>query len=792
MKISDLRKRAKYYRPVVETERIFPRSLRVLAFKGLTFVFIITLAVYVIFYFGSIGFVYGMLLVLFSVWALLLAWEMFCNSLMARDPHVSGVTASVAKLVLSGKTKKDVTRSLLKSKVGKEIIERFGLAKNDIKKFISTPDREKFTEKSIKTQNTVFVDLSLYVKAIIDHDLAFKEFLFKNAVQESQIVDLCQWIERRFYLELARRRWWTRDALLRIPSIGTTLSFGRAYVLEQFSLKVESPTSDALFDYFEDELDMLEDILTRNKEANALVIGSRENRHLIGLLQKKIQRGNVHPQIEHKNLFVLHTEELISNSQDKNSFERTFIKILNEIGRAGNIILVIEDLSGFIVSAQSLGAGVIPILEPYLTSTTVQVVAFSEVRTYHNVLEPNETVRESFETILVSDKEKEIIRVIVENYIARIEKNYKVKFQYKAVDAIITGVERYFVKDSPIDEVTDILADLSGKIASFGKKSITEEDVLKLFEDKTGIPMQVAEGVEKEKLLNLEEFLHRRVVGQEKAISSISDALRRVRSGISNPDRPMGTFLFLGPTGVGKTETTKALAQNFFGDEDNIVRLDMSEFSSDGSLEKLTGSFETGETGILTSMLREHPYGVLLLDEFEKASTEVHDLFLQILDEGIFSDMRGEKVNARNVIIIATSNAGSELIWKYSKNGQDVSKYEREIIDAIIEKGIFKPELVNRFDGVVVFHPLEEKHVIKITDLMISKLSDRLKEKGVDVKLSPEATQYIASVGSSSSFGARELNRVLQDKVESAIARMMLEGKVQRGDTVTLTRNDLE
>src|SRR6185369_14450897 len=199
-------------------------------------------------------------------------------------------------------------------------------------------------------------------------------------------------------------------------------------------------------------------------------------------------------------------------------------------------------------------------------------------------------------------------------------------------------------------------------------------------------------------------------------------AVRRARSGIASPNRPLSSFLFLGPTGVGKTETTKALAEVFFGNDAHIERLDMSEYSSPDSTSKLIGSFESNHTGVLSSMLREHPYGVLLLDEFEKTTKEVMNLFLQILDEGFFSDMSGKKINARNLIIIATSNAGSDLIWDATKRGEDVAQAKDKIVDSIIEQGIFKPELLNRFDGVIVFHPLGDADLRRITELMLEKL----------------------------------------------------------------------
>ena len=273
------------------------------------------------------------------------------------------------------------------------------------------------------------------------------------------------------------------------------------------------------------------------------------------------------------------------------------------------------------------------------------------------------------------------------------------------------------------DKAIDLLRELVPMVKASKLHIVTREDVLDLVSRKTGIAVSEAKGEERTKLLKLEEILHERIVGQDEAVKAISGALRRARSGISSPNRPMGSFLFLGPTGVGKTETTKALAQVFFGDEKAINRLDMSEYQRDDALSRLIGTFESGKVGVLASLLRERPYGVLLLDEFEKTSKEVHDLFLQVLDEGFFTDVSGKRVNARNLIVVATSNAGSDVIWKFMQEGKGLNK--DIVITEIINRAIFKPELLNRFDGVVLFHPLNAEHLRTIARFQLQKLAKR-------------------------------------------------------------------
>jgi len=320
---------------------------------------------------------------------------------------------------------------------------------------------------------------------------------------------------------------------------------------------------------------------------------------------------------------------------------------------------------------------------------------------------------------------------------------------------------------------------------------VTPEYVSELISERTGVPSGTVSESEKDTLLNLENFLARRVVGQSLAIKAISTAMRRSRSGVSNPKRPIGSFLFLGPTGVGKTETSKALAEAVFETEASLMRLDMSEFNSVDALNRLIGTVN-GDTGILTSMLREKQYGVLLLDEFEKTDVRVLDLFLQILDEGVFSDAMGKKVNARNIIFIATSNAGSDLIWKTMKEGKDLKNERENIIHAIIDRGIFRPELLNRFDGAILFNALGEHDLYLIAELMLKKLKKRIAEQHIELVVTKELIEELAKNGSNPEFGARPLNRYIQDTIEPYVANMILLGQAKPGDKVTITKEVLD
>jgi ATP-dependent Clp protease ATP-binding subunit ClpC len=761
----------------------------------------------------------GFFFIALAFWIMLCALEFFYNSyfFLGRE----GVRASSRKnplitfdlATLVYKTNKDdLTGSFLASSIGGWIMIRGGINLSSIKAFLQS-SRIKVSSQNFQVEAkhdaNGKVCIEDYVRTLFSLDTSFSDFVLQAGSNKEDVLGCCEWFEWQEDADAKRMQWWTKEHLGRIPGLAKDWTYGATFYLnnygtELFASNVEEQYGKESGLYGEKEAELIEAIISRSKNANALLIAEKgeEGVDIIKNIAQKIVRGSVFSELQHKRMFVLNTNTLIAFAKEKALFEQEMIKVLNEAIHAGNIILIIEDFPEFIVNAKTLGSDIFSVMETYLASPDLQFIALADPVRFHNELENRRDIMSHFEKVIVKPVKELSLMHHLESQIEKEEARSHIFFRYSAVKAIADSAERYFSDTPNVDQsstlISEILSNIKQQRESQGKHTnrsagiiVSAKDVLDLIEKKTGIPLGEMSKDEKGMLLNLEATLHQRIIGQEEAVTAIANAMRRARSGINNPNRPMGSFLFLGPTGVGKTETAKALASAFFGSENDIMRLDMSEYKNDDSLNRLIGSFEVGKSGNLTSMLRDKQYGLLLLDEFEKASKEVHDLFLQILDEGFFSDMNGNKVNVRNTIIIATSNAGSDLIWQSIEKGENLEEKEPLIIDQIINQAIFKPELLNRFDGIILFRPLTKDDLARVAKLMLDKLNNRLEEKGITLSITPELINFLVEKGNDPVFGARSMNRAIQEKVEEIIAKKIISGEAKAGSVVTLRQADL-
>jgi len=364
------------------------------------------------------------------------------------------------------------------------------------------------------------------------------------------------------------------------------------------------------------------------------------------------------------------------------------------------------------------------------------------------------------------------------------ERKYKKFVSYPALREIITLAARYLPALPFPKKAAGILNEVMVYVSQTKDKIVLPEHVAKIVSEKTQIPVGEIEIKEKEVLLNLESLIHQRIINQDEAVNEVSAALRRARAEVTVRKGPMGCFLFLGPTGVGKTETSKALAEIYFGSEARMIRMDMSEFQNVGDIPRLIGS--PGEEGLLTTQVRENPFSLILLDEIEKAHPNILNLFLQVLDEGFLTDGLGRKVDFKNAIIIATSNAGYKIILEALREKAEWSGVKQKLLDYLFEKAIFRPEFINRFDAVIVFRPLSKENLLDIAELMFQKLKKNLKEKDIEFIITKALKEKIVELGYSPVFGAREMRRVIQDKVENVLASALLSDELKRGDKVEI------
>jgi len=747
----------------------------------------------------------GLVFVLFAICISIYSLEAFFHSFYFKEKEKANIlkhrktpedmfSFHTLRIFVSVKDN-DITKGFLFSQVGRKILLRAGLDNNDVLAFLNSRNINKtYTYPQIK-MGTIFtlVDLVTY---IFEQDAIFANFLFKHSIKKEDIIGATQWVENSNEKEKEEKRWWLRDNLENIAGIGADWSYGQAHTLNRFAKEIigNHRSLNTLSGKGRQYLRALKDALARRRESNVLLIGDPGGgkESVIASLARDISKGAVPLPLERKKLMALDGEFLVTQMQNKSDFEMMLIKILNDSISAGNIILVFYNFPAFILSAKSLESDVISLMDPYLDSPYLQIIATSERENYHSYLEQDLRVMQRFEGIIIEQPEESDLIEILENVAEEIEMYNNIVFTYGALKTIVSSVENYFSDPILPDKAIDFVVELPVFISHKNKQLVTKKDVLELVQQKTGIPLGEIQDRERKALLQLEEYLHKRVIGQNEAITTISNAMRRSRAGVHNEKRPIGSFLFIGPTGVGKTETAKSLADVFFGGENMLARLDMSEFSGDDALHRLIGSFEKSQVGILTKVIKERPYGVILLDEFEKSSVEVHNLFLQILDEGFYSDMKGKKVNARSSIFIMTSNAGSNYIYQLMKNEIDPNDVRDEVVSRIIKDGIFKPEFVNRFDAVVLFHPLDKEHTSKIADIMLHCLKKRLRDRSLDFEITSELIDYVARMGFDPVFGARPMNRYIQEYVEQVIANKLIRGDIKEGARFKLYPHDLK
>jgi ATP-dependent Clp protease ATP-binding subunit ClpC len=626
----------------------------------------------------------------------------------------------------------------------------------------------------------------------------FKEFLIQYELKPEDLKEVANWID---YLEsefLEAKKFWKYENLIKKGTLAREWTAGYTVLLDKYSFDVTKSMKYQGFRRIfahEKEVKTMEAILASPEKNDVLIVGEAGTgrRSMIEALANDLALGKSLPQLNFKRVVYLDLPKIISETESTEEAEKIVDQIFQEATFAGNVILVIDNLHNYIGVETERKLGVVEIsgiLSSYLSLPSFCCIGITTYEGLHKNLEQRPVLLEAFEKIEVKEISEDEALKILEDRALRLEAKYKVFFTFPAIKGIVSLCSKYLPAIPFPEKATDVIDELAVLTSQRKEKIVFLKDVESVVERKAKVPIGEIEEAEKRKLLRLEELIHQRIIDQEEAVKEVSEALRRARAEITVRKGPIGSFLFLGPTGVGKTETAKALAEIYFGSEEKMIRLDMSEFQNLSDIPRFLGG--PGEEGLLTTPVRERPFSLILLDEFEKAHPKILNLFLQIFDEGHLTDGMGRKVSFKNTIIIATSNAGAEIIWEKLRETQKLEIIKEELLSYLIQNKIFTPELLNRFDGIIIFKPLTKESLLKIAELLLKKIQKQLKEKEIDFVITESLKEKIVELSYDPKFGAREMERVIQEKVGNVLAKAILSGRIKRGMRIEIDPQNFE
>ncbi|MDD4901870.1 MAG: ATP-dependent Clp protease ATP-binding subunit [Patescibacteria group bacterium] len=513
-----------------------------------------------------------------------------------------------------------------------------------------------------------------------------------------------------------------------------------------------------------------------------------------GIAREMVTEEKVPEFMRDKRLIELDIARLVSGATAADA-EARLLAIIDEINRAGNIILFIDNLENLIgITAGAEGSlELSEVLATQLEKGFIRCLATADDQNYVQFVE-RAAIGRVMTRLKIAEPDNDQAIQILESKIGYLEARNNIFFSYNAIEAAVELAGKYIHEISLPEKAIQILEKTAVRVAGEhkGKKYICDKnDIALTINQLTEIPVQDLGGEESAKLLNLEEEIHKYMIDQKEAVDMVANSLRRARTEMREGKRPIASFLFMGPTGVGKTELAKTIARVYFHKKDLLVRLDMSEYQEEASIKKMIGDTD-GTKGYLTEAVRQKPFSLILLDEFEKANPKIFNLFLQVMDDGRLTDGQGQTIDFTSSIIIATSNAGSQFIQDEMNKGAPLENIKNSLINEQLSQ-VMRPELINRFDGIIVFKPLSEDDIVAIARLMLSDVAEMLKSKGMGLEISDGGLLTLAHLGFDPKFGARPLRRLIQDKIEDNIAKKILGNELQRRDTVVINDNaDIE
>lgn len=571
-------------------------------------------------------------------------------------------------------------------------------------------------------------------------------------------------------------------------------SFGWIPTLSQFAQNISNTGRLAAIELeaHSDALAQLAYTLSSNGRQNAVLVGPSGvgKTEIVHVLAARLMDGqaDVPASLKFHQVFLLDAASLISAAPGRGELESLVTLLLDEAFKAKNIIICLDNAQLFF--EEGLGSvDISSVLLPILEDGRQQLILTMDEQRYLQISERNSQLVNTLNRIVVAPASRDETIAVMQDLLMSLEFSQNVTYMYQALSEAYRLSERY-VHDLAMPGRALKLLESAAGYSEDGL--VTAASVQQAIEKTMDIKVSNASSAdERDKLLHMEDLIHERMINQTHAVGVISDALRRARAGVRNQNRPIGTFMFFGPTGVGKTELAKALAAVYFGGEDRLIRLDMNEFVSSDDVSRLI-SDGADDSGSLTAQAMKQPFSVILLDEIEKAHPNVLTTLLQLLDEGILRDVKGREVSFRDAIIIATSNAGADRIREHIERGIDIEKFETQFVDELISSNQFRPEFLNRFDEIVMFRPLKKDELLQVVDLILKEVNKTLELQKVSVTVSLEAKEYLVDAGYDPRLGARPMRRVVQRAVENTVAKQVLSGEVEAGGIVEITLEQVE
>ncbi|MBA3757561.1 AAA family ATPase [Candidatus Saccharibacteria bacterium] len=632
----------------------------------------------------------------------------------------------------------------------------------------------------MESSQTRQVDAGTLVVALITTSNATRDLITKLNLKETDVLEVHAWLKRLSdYLD---------EPHPYFGGIGRDWAAGFTPTLDRFGHNISQSVEKGEGHYHTlahaDVLDGIIHSLSQGSSGVALVgeAGSGKS-SLIYALAQRLLKGQDQDLLYYQ-IVTLNASMILSSA--KNDLENLILTLFGEAIHAGNIIIFLDDAKLFF--GDGVGAfDMSQVLLPVLQNKRLKIIAAFTPHDFQKLKSENEALASLISPVNIKEPSQDVVMDILEDTALTLEQRDKLLISHQAISEAYKLSGQYDQDLAYPGKAINLLE----QATTYSQDHILlAESVQQAIEKMRGVKVSKAGSAETDVLLHLEDLIHKRMINQKRAVEVVAAALRRGRAGVGNLGRPVGSFLFLGPTGVGKTELARSLAATYFGDENQMIRLDMSEYQRSDGVARLLDS-GVDKSGSLIMFIRQQPFSVVLLDEVEKASDSVLNLLLQMLDEGQLTDSNGRVASFKNSIIIATSNAGSAEISKRVGAGDTLDKMEKPLIEELIAQGLFKPELINRFDDVVLFRPLDKKELAQVAEIMIQGVNKSLAEQNISVKLTDAALGAVVTAGYDPQFGARPMRRAIQKMVENSVAKKLLAGQVQPGTIITLDVKDL-